>query len=100
VDRSLLDVVREVEGSAALQVRLRVGVREGRASIEKGSTVRTVTEDGVGFLVSRLTLVSHVTVVEISDGMAAVNSIEFARAIRRLFRPYVGMALIATGRDF
>lgn len=97
VDKTLLDVLEDAQADVALQVHLRVGVRDGRASIEKGSILRGVSQAGTALYESRITLVSHQHVVE--EGGSAVDSSAYAEAIRRLFRPYIGLALIAGSRQ-
>ena len=100
-DAVIADLLDEVEADYALQVRLRVSIRNGRASIEKGSTVRVVTRDATGLLETRLALVSAQSVTEeVPDSdVTAINSQRFVRALQRLFRPCIGMALISTGRE-
>ena len=100
-DAVIAQLLDEVEADYALQVRLRVSIWKGRASIEKGSTVRIVARDGTGLLETRRALVSaqRVTEEEPDSDVAAVNSQRFVRAIQRLFRPCIGMALISTGRE-
>ncbi len=100
-DAVIADLLDEVEADYALQVRLRVSIRNGRASIEKGSTVRVVTRDGTGLIETRRALVSaqSVTEEEPDSDVTAINSQRFVRAIQRLFRPCIGMALITTGRE-
>lgn len=100
LNAKLLKVAAEVEAGLTLQVRLRVSVRDGRASIEKGSTFRTVSDRGTTLLVSQRTLVSAERVVAPEEEAAgAVDSRLFAAAMQRLFRPYIGLALIASGRS-
>lgn len=94
-DAALLALVEELGADGVLQVRLRVGVRDGRASIEKGSSFRAFGLEGRLVLESELTLLSPY-VVTVEGG--AVDSRRFVTAIRRLFRPYIGMALVAAGR--
>ncbi len=98
-DAILRDLIREIGADAALQVRLRVGVRDGHASIEPGSTFRVVTPAGAGFLESRQPLISDEFVVERAQGRISVYSEAFAAALKRLFRPYIAMALLASGRE-
>lgn len=100
-DAVIRDLLDEVEADYALQVRLRVGVRDGRASIEKGSTVRLVARDGAGLLETKLALVSPQNVTEEEPGsdVTAIDSRRFVRAIEQLFRPCIGMALVRTGRE-
>lgn len=97
-DAAIVDLLDELEADEALQVRLRVGIRDGRASIEKGSSFRGVSRNGQGVLESKLTLISAVNVVETSGDSVAVDSSRFVKAIQRLFRPYIAMALVAAGR--
>jgi hypothetical protein len=99
-DAAIVELLEEVDADYALQVRLRLGVRSGKASIEKGSTVRIVGRKGSGLLETRLALVSaeSVTENEPDSEVAAINSRLFVHAVERLFRPCIGMALIRTGR--
>lgn len=99
-DAVIRDLLDEVEADYALQVRLRVGVRAGRASIEKGSTVRVVARDGAGLLETKLAVVSPQSVTEEDPGssVTAIDSRRFVRAVQQLFRPCIGLALVRTGR--
>lgn len=99
-DAALVELLDEVEADYALQVRVRLGVRHGKASIEKGSTVRIVGRDGSGLLETRLALVSaqSVTEEEPDADRVPINSRRYIHAVQQLFRPCIGMALIRTGR--
>ncbi len=100
-DAVLVDLIGEVEADLGLLVRQRVGVRDGRASIEYGSTFRVVAAGGSGMVESNLTLVSAESVVEEEPDsqVMAIDSKRFVRAIQRLFGPCIAMALVATGRN-
>ena len=100
-DAVLQELLEEIDADYAIQVNVRVGVRDGRASIEKGSTVRIVARHGAGLLETRLSLVSPQSVVEqdSDSDLTAINSRRFVLAVQSLFRPCIGMALIRTGRD-
>ena len=86
-DTALFAVASEVAADAALQVRLRVGVHDGKAAIMKGSTLRVVAEEGTALLTSNLTLVAPSRVVADSEGgtVAAIDTAAFVRSIQRLF---------------
>jgi hypothetical protein len=102
-DAAIRDLLREVGADGALQVRLIVGVVDGRAAIIKGSTVRGVGPDKEGILESRMTLISALPVVDkpMKEGpsaTAAIQSIQFVKAMANLSRLAVGMGLVALGR--
>ncbi len=98
--KGLLELVREVDATGALQVRLRAGVHDGKATIEPGSMFIITTESGTGYLESKVALVSERTVAE--DVLAkdlAIDSDEFAKAMKTLFRPYISMALEVRSKE-
>jgi hypothetical protein len=92
-DEVLAGLVEEVEADSVVLVRLRVGVRDGRASIEPGSEFRIVKTVGEGTLTARMAAVSPLPAV---GETGAVNSTLFAKGVSSLFRPCVSMAVIAS----
>jgi len=100
----LLALLEETHADRVLQIRLRLGVRDGRASIEKGSIVRAVSREGMGISRSKVPLVSSIRVASQAAGVQggktvlAVDSRRYVRAMRELFRAAIGMSLIVTGQ--
>lgn len=94
-DAAIRGILKETGAVSALQVRWKVGIRDGRASIEKGSTIRVINENGVGLLETRQTLVSAKNVVEEDEGARAVDSTEYVKAIRNLFTLSTAMGIVA-----
>ena len=101
-EQVIVDLLREVEANVALQVRIRVGVRDNRASIEKGSTFRAFVPQGTALLEIERTVISPINVVARDQGTdskkLAIESGKFVKAIKRLFRTCIAMALIASDR--
>ena len=96
----LLALIAEVEADVVIQVRLRIGLHKGHGVIDKGSTFRVLTRNGVGLLESRIALVSEGLVIdpgetEIDASTLHIDSSRFAEQVRTLFRPYISMALMA-----
>jgi len=100
VDSVLKDLLKEIGAQRALQVHLRVGIRDGRAAIEKGSIFRTVGPGGVSLLKSRQTMIGAASVVDrgVDKGQEdcwVIDSDRFERSLQRMFRPAISMAIIA-----
>jgi len=98
LDEKIRKTAREVGADVSLQVRLRVGVLGGRAAILKGSVLRVVAPEGTAKFVSRLTLLAPtLVVVNLGEGAPrAIDTGKYLDSLKRLFVPYVNMALIAT----
>ncbi len=92
----IAELIRELGADIALEVRLRLGIRQGRATLERGSTFTVFTEKNLGHLVSRRSLISEFTVMDEASGEFAIDSNQLVLAAQDLFRPYISMALIAS----
>lgn len=94
-------LIRDLGADTAVQVRLAVGVNpEGKAVIHHGShfIVHAIGNTGVG--VSRKPLVGDAVVVTRSRlGPPTVEADLFVPAVKALARPYLAMALAASGRE-
>jgi hypothetical protein len=97
-DAVLQQLIAELGADTAIEVRLRVGVRDGRASLEAGSGLRGINAEGASVrLDSKVTLVSPLEAVERDGDLVAVDSSRYLRAMERLFRTLIGTALVASG---
>lgn len=102
VEKISSDLLKELGADVVFRIRLRVGVYQGRATIEAGSVIDVVGPSQVGDLESMRTLISDDDVLDVSAGQAAsqpvytVNSAKFRDAVRRLVVPYLTMAGMAT----
>jgi hypothetical protein len=96
VDAVLRNLIEEVGADVAFQVRLRLGVRDGRAAIEKGSTYRAVARAKGVTLTSQKTFLGARRVVS-ADG-TAIDSHKFVEGIQAMLRTSLVMALVAADR--
>lgn len=92
-DEVLAELLEEVEADSVALVRLRVGIRGGRASVEPGSELHFVKRGGKATLTSRMAAVSPLPAV---GETGAVNSSLFAKGVSSLFRPCISMAIVAS----
>jgi hypothetical protein len=99
LEGTLMELLEETGADSTLRIRLRVSVRDGRATLEKGSVILWLGREGSAKIESKLTLVSPVRVIEEIPGetdFVALDSTRFVKAARGLFRPAIGLALLAT----
>lgn len=97
-DAVLQEIIAELGVDSVIEVHLRVGVRDGRASLEAGSSVRGINARGANLLLqSKVTLLSPLDAVERAGDLVAVDSSRYLRAMERLFRTLIGTALVASG---
>lgn len=96
------ELLAEAEADIGFRALIRVGVHDGRASIEKGSRLVVVAPRGVYGLSTKLKLVSALQVLGESDeadgALATVLPIDthlYVRAIERLFRAGFDLAVVA-----
>lgn len=99
------DLLNELAADAVIRARIRVGVTQGRAAVERGSTVWVLTRDSAGNLTADRSLISEGSVIDdnqtdpaTSRGLA-IHGDRFAKAIRSLFPPYLAMAFEAGHGD-
>ena len=85
-----------IDGTGAERERSDVGIRDGRAAIEKGSIFRSVGPGGPGLLKSKQTMIGAAPVVAKDQDGWVIDSDRFYRSLQRLFRPAITMAMIAT----
>jgi len=88
----------ELGVEAVLHISLRIGVWNGRATIEEGCSVTVNTPKGPAKLESLRTLASHRSVLESRQytanisGQFNVNADRFSEALAEVFPPYIGLA--------
>lgn len=93
-------LIKEIGADVALRLRARVGVYEGRASLERGTTIWVLSEDVVGNLTADRSLLSDERVAfEKTEGGTTVYSVEtekYVAAMRKMIPPFIEMAFAST----
>lgn len=95
LEPSVLQVVGDTGADFALQVRLKVTLRNGRALILPGSTLRAFSVHGPARLETTKAFVSESA---LPPG-GAVRSSEFAEVLLQVVRPFFRTAMAATARE-
>lgn len=99
VESVLKDLLNETGADAVLRIRLRVGVYQGHATIERGSVICLTGRSRMGDIESIRSLVGEELVVSApakGEVTYQVDSSKFRQSIRRLVVPYLKMAVMAT----
>lgn len=93
-----LDLLDQLHADVSLRARIRVGVYQNHASVERGSIVWVLTRDLVGNITANRSLVSDSIVVTragflpLQGELYTVDSHQYLEAMRLLFPAYISMA--------
>lgn len=94
-EAAVLKVVEDTGADFALQARLKVTLRNGRAVILPGSTLRATSAHGPTLLETAKSFESTTTL----PAGGTIRSAEFAELLLEVARPFARTAMLAAGRN-
>lgn len=93
MEQTEIELLRELDADIAIRAHIRIGVHQGRATIERGSVIGLTTRHEITTLVSERSAMSDEQVAALHGQTYAVNTIALRKAVDQLWGGYLEMAL-------